>query len=97
MSADRQQPIFDRYSCIKNKKGWCVNMKKLALFLAVVLLLMSIAGCDRQPEDTTLATDPEKLYITNDEVDLRQKVVDYMYAMANIKWTAGILHAIHCC
>ena len=66
-------------------------MKKIALFLLVALLLMSIAGCDRQPEDTTLATDPEKLYITNDEVDLRQKVVDYMYAMANIKWTAGIL------
>jgi len=28
--------------------------------------------------------------ITSDEVDLRQMVVDYMYAMANIKWTAGI-------
>ena len=53
-------------------------MKKIALFLSVALLLMSIAGCDRQPEDTILATDPEKLYITNDEVDLRQKVVDYM-------------------
>ena len=66
-------------------------MKKIALCLLVALLLMSIAGCDRQPEDTTLTTDPEKLYITNDEVDLRQKVVDYMYAMANIKWTAGIL------
>ena len=36
-------------------------MKKIALFLLVALLLMSIAGCDRQPEDTTLATDPEKL------------------------------------
>lgn len=28
--------------------------------------------------------------ITSDEVDLRQMVVEYMYAMANIKWTAGI-------
>ena len=29
-------------------------------------------------------------YITSDEADLREMVVDYMYAMANIKWTAGI-------
>ena len=28
--------------------------------------------------------------ITSDEADLRQMAVDYMYAMANIKWTAGI-------
>ena len=42
----------------------------------------------------TVPTDPEPteddtLYITSDEVDLRQFVVDYMYAMANIQWTAG--------
>ena len=29
-------------------------------------------------------------FITSDEIDLRQLAVDYMYAMANIKWTAGI-------
>lgn len=29
-------------------------------------------------------------YITNDEIDLRKLAVEYMYAMANIKWTAGI-------
>lgn len=38
------------------------------------------------------STDPtqgENIYITGQEVDLRQMVVEYMYAMANIQWTAG--------
>ena len=86
-------------------------MKKLALFLAVVLLLSCFAGCDQTPvantelptvpptepstepstePPTEPPTEPEKLFITNDEVDLRQMVVDYMLAMANIKWTAGL-------
>ena len=34
-------------------------------------------------------TEDETLYITGDDVDLRQMVVEYMYAMANIRWTAG--------
>ena len=29
-------------------------------------------------------------FITSDEADLRKMAVDYMYAMANVKWTAGI-------
>lgn len=29
-------------------------------------------------------------YITTDEIDLRKLAVEYMYAMANIQWTAGI-------
>ena len=34
-------------------------------------------------------TEDASQYITSDDVDLRQMVVDYMYAMANIRWTAG--------
>lgn len=68
-------------------------MKKLAVILAAILLLICFAGCDRIPGANTSpeSTEPEKLFITSEEVDLRQMVVDYMYAMANIKWTAGPL------
>lgn len=80
-------------------------MKKTALFLALILMLGCITGCDTSPANPsnpnqsqptqtqpteTEATEPEKLFITSDEVDLRQMVVDYMYAMANIQWTAGV-------
>ena len=66
-------------------------MKKLAVILAAILLLICFAGCDQIPGANTSpkSTEPEKLFITSEEVDLRQMVVDYMYAMANIRWTAG--------
>lgn len=65
-------------------------MKKVAFLLTVVLLLTVLAGCDNG-SGYTEPTEPEKLFITSEEVDLRQVVVDYMYAMANIQWTAGTL------
>lgn len=46
-----------------------------------------------QATQATQATQPtqpsQPQYITSDEVNLRQMVVDYMYAMANVKWKAG--------
>ena len=42
-----------------------------------------------QATQATQPSQPVKQYITSDEVNLRQMVVDYMYAMANIKWKAG--------
>ncbi len=56
-------------------------MKKIAILLACLLLFASLQGC----QSTVPA---EKETITSQEVDLRQMVVDYMYAMANIQWTA---------
>jgi hypothetical protein len=46
------------------------------------------APTDTEPAPTE-PTQGENIYITGDEVDLRQMAVDYMYAMANIQWTAG--------
>ncbi len=120
-----------------------MKMKKIALFLAFVMLLGCMAGCTpatdpTEPSTPTTATDPTNAptdptnaptdptnppteptnpptdptnpptepteptepqtkfdltgqygdYVTNDEADLRQIVVDYMYAMANVQWTA---------
>lgn len=77
-------------------------MKKLTWILAVCMLITCFAGCapdagqpsesaiPTEPSETAAPTEPEKLFITSDEVDLRQMVVDYMYAMANIQWTAGV-------
>lgn len=56
-----------------------------------------IAGTSEPTDPTELQTQPtetvapedDTLYITSDEVDLRQIVVNYMYAMANVQWTAG--------
>ena len=65
-------------------------MKKIALIISAIFLTVGLIGCQLQPAATE-PENPEKLYITSDEVDLRQVVVDYMYAMANLKWTAGTL------
>ena len=81
-------------------------MRKIAIILALAMLLCGIAGCQPQatpatdPQPTqpaptdTQPTEPQPTeddtqYITGDEVDLRQMVVDYMYAMANVQWTAS--------
>lgn len=45
---------------------------------------------DPDPTDQE-PTGGEKKFITSEEVDLRQMVVDYMYAMASVEWTAGPL------
>lgn len=63
-------------------------MKKIVLVILALAMLISFTGCDHQP---TEPSEPEKLFINSDEVDLRQVAVDYMYAMANIQWTAGTL------
>ena len=70
-------------------------MKKLAVIFATILVLTSFAGCIAAPTPVTQPatqppTEPPKLFITSDEVDLRQMVVDYMLQMANIQWTAGV-------
>ncbi|MBE6974519.1 MAG: hypothetical protein E7436_03410 [Ruminococcaceae bacterium] len=68
-------------------------MKKIAWLLSLCLLVTWFAGCVGDPADpteTAAPTEPEKLFITSDEVDLRQMVVDYMLAMANVQWTAGV-------
>lgn len=62
-------------------------MKKLSILLCAVLLFSCFTGCTPTSDEPT---EPERLFITSDEVDLRQMVVDYMYAMANVQWTAGI-------
>lgn len=50
----------------------------------------STAPAQTDPRSTeTIPPEDDTLYITSDEVDLRQIVVNYMYAMANVQWTAG--------
>lgn len=46
---------------------------------------------DLEEDRQELSTDDGQKYITSEEVDLRQMVVQYMYDMANIEWTAGML------
>lgn len=63
-------------------------MKKISFVLAVVLLLSCLAGCES--EKTVNPAEQGTLTISGEGVNVRQVAVDYMKAMANIKWTAGI-------
>lgn len=60
-------------------------MKKLCVILAALMLISCLAGCSSNQNKK-----PENLTISGEGVDVRKVVVDYMIAMANIKWTAGI-------
>ncbi|MBQ8185207.1 MAG: hypothetical protein IJ036_05420 [Lachnospiraceae bacterium] len=79
-------------------------MKNLYKVLVGILLCMLLASCGKkdtsvdQQDDTQAqeevsteteeeVVDTEK-YITNEEVNLRELVVQYMYDMANVKWTS---------
>lgn len=74
----------------------------LALALLLTCAVGCEKGTAPSTDPTTIETQPsvsnptepkptedDSQYITSDNVDLRQMVVDYMYAMANIRWTAG--------
>ena len=68
-------------------------MKKILLILTAVLLCGMLSSCGEKVEvGKTITPDANgDGYITSDEVDLRQVVVDYMEAMASVEWTAGPL------
>ncbi len=81
------------------------TMKKIQALLLVLCLAAavlggckpeegeSVPGSESAAESTESAqggeSGEEVIYITSDEIDLRQKVVDYMKEMASIEWTAG--------
>lgn len=62
--------------------------KRISFVLAVALLLCCVAGCDSKA--VTNPAEQGTLTISGEGVNTRQLAVDYMKAMANIKWTAGI-------
>ena len=68
------------------------NMKRILLILAAVLLCGMLSSCGKEKVEVGVTVTPDANgdgYITSDEVDLRDVVVQYMYEMANIEWTAG--------
>ncbi|MBR5314927.1 MAG: hypothetical protein IKU45_05910 [Clostridia bacterium] len=68
-------------------------MKKFLSLLLVLLMVVSLVACgsEKEPAKTPEKTDtPEKFTpetIPAEKVNPRDVVVDYMYEMANIKWT----------
>lgn len=79
--------------------------KTLVLFLITVLLLGCLSACKPGAEESKTGPTGESIiteesveeseeekteYITSDQYDLRQAVVDYMKEMASIQWTAGM-------
>lgn len=65
-------------------------MKKILIFLTIAIMSLFLVACgEKKTEENGNKEENNQQYITSEEVDLRQMVVQYMYDMAKLQWTAS--------